>query len=121
MQPPPDDQQTSPEAKDLVVFSILRESKCAECGKELLSGDLLFMEGERPLCLSCADLDQLVYLPRGDTALTRRARKIRHRHTKYDRLLMKGYERMDARDAVREEIDRVLESWRSAASSQRPV
>ncbi len=33
------------------------------------------MEGERPLCLTCADLDHLVYLPRGDTALTRRARK----------------------------------------------
>jgi hypothetical protein len=33
------------------------------------------MEGERPLCLTCADLDHLVYLQRGDTALTRRARK----------------------------------------------
>jgi hypothetical protein len=37
--------------------------------------DFPFMEGERPLCLACADLDHLVYLPRGDTALTRRARK----------------------------------------------
>ena len=33
------------------------------------------MEKDRPLCMSCADLDHLVYLPRGDTALTRRARK----------------------------------------------
>lgn len=33
------------------------------------------MEGQRPLCLVCADLDHLVYLPSGDTALTRRARK----------------------------------------------
>jgi hypothetical protein len=33
------------------------------------------MEGERPLCLSCADFDHLVYLPRGDAALTRRAKK----------------------------------------------
>ena len=57
------------------MFDILRESKCADCGKELLGGDFLFMEGERPLCLTCADLDHLVYLPRGDTALTRRARK----------------------------------------------
>ena len=232
MKPEPADQQPSPEEKDLVVFDILRESKCAECGKELLGGDFLFMEGERPLCLSCADLDHLVYLPRRDTALTRRARKhsslsavvvrfsrprkryerqgvlvedaaleraeqecsadaeqrsvrreraegyrqrqdqvlamqmaesirqmfpgcppeearaiaahtsvrgsgrvgrtsagraleeealraaviaaIRHRQTKYDRLLMKGYERIDARDAVREEIDRVLERWRCA-------
>ena len=230
MKPAPADQQPPPEAKDLVVFNILRDSKCADCGKELLGGDFLFMEGERPLCLACADLDHLVYLPRGDTALTRRARKysslsavvvrfsrarkryerqgvlveesaleraeaecsadadqrsarreraegyrdkqdqvlamrmaesirqmfpgcppeeakaiaahtsirgsgrvgrtsagraleeealraaviaaIRHTHTKYDRLLMKGFDRMDARDAVRDDIDRVLESWR---------
>src|ERR1700692_4799341 len=74
MKPGSADQQSS-EAKDLVVFDILRESKCTDCGKELLGGDFLFMEGERPLCLTCADLDHLVYLPRGDTALTRRARK----------------------------------------------
>ena len=222
----------SSKAKDLVVFDILRESKCADCGKELLRRDFLFIEDERPLCLTCADLDHLVYLPRGDTALTRRARKhsalsavvvrfsrarkryerqgvlveesaleqaeaecsadadqrnvrreqaeiyrdkqdqvlamqmaesirqmfpgcppeearaiaahtsvrgsgrvgrtasgraleeealraavvafIRHRHTKYDRLLMKGFGRMDARDTVRDDIDRVLESWRRA-------
>src|SRR6202023_3180439 len=68
------DHQSS-DANDLVVFDILRESKCTDCGKELLGGDFLFMENERPLCLTCADLDHLVYLPRGDTALTRRARK----------------------------------------------
>lgn len=214
------------------MFDLLRESKCADCGKPLLGGDFLFMEGERPLCLTCADLDHLVYLPRGDTALTRRARKhsalsavvvrfsrarkryerqgvlveesalqqagaecwadaeqrserrqradiyrdkqdqvlatrmaesirqtfpgcppeearaiaahtsvrgsgrvgrtasgraleeealraavvaaIRHRHTKYDRLLMKGVGRMHAREAVRDDIDRVLERWRRA-------
>ena len=62
-------------SKDLVVFSILRDSKCAECGGELWHGSLLFMESGRALCLRCADLDHLVYLGRGDTALTRRARK----------------------------------------------
>ena len=220
----------SSKAKDLVVFDILRESTCADCGKVLLWRDFLFMEDERPLCLTCADLDHLVYLPRGDTALTRRARKhsalsavvvrfsrarkryerqgvlieessleqarsecsadteqrsvrreqaeiyrdkqdqvlamqmaesirqmfpgcppeeaqaiaahtsvrgsgrvgrtasgraleeealraavvaaIRHRHTKYDRLLMMGLGRMGARDTVRADIDRVLKSWR---------
>ena len=214
------------------MFDLLRESKCADCGKPLLGGDFLFMEGERPLCLTCADLDHLVYLPRGDTALTRPARKhsalsavvvrfsrarqryehqgvlveesaleeagaecsadaeqrserperadiyrdkqdqvlatrmaesirqmfpgcppeeaqaiaahtsvrgtgrvgrtasgraleeealraavvaaIRHWHTKYDRLLMKGLGRMDAREEVRDDIDRVLERWRRA-------
>ena len=57
------------------MFSIIRESKCAECGTELWKGSLLRMEKERPLCLACADLDHLVFLPSGDTALTRRARK----------------------------------------------
>ncbi|HEX7422786.1 MAG TPA: DUF2293 domain-containing protein [Terriglobales bacterium] len=226
----PADQPSPSEAKDLVVFDILSESKCAECGKELLGGDFLFMEGGRPLCLACADLDHLVFLPRGDTALTRRARKhsslsavvvrfsrarkryerqgvlveesaleqaeqecladvdqrsaqrkraeihrdkqdqvlamrmaesihqmfpgcppeearaiaahtsvrnsgrvgrtaagraldeealtaaviasVRHRHTKYDRLFMRGYDRKNARDAVRDEIDRILDKWR---------
>jgi len=232
MKPPSADQESSAEAKDLVVFDILRESQCAGCGKELPGGDFLFMEGGRPLCLSCAELDHLVYLPRGDTALTRRARKhsslsavvvrfsrarkryerqgvlveeaaleraerdcladadergvrreraeayrdkqdqiltmrmaesirqmfpgcpleearaiaahtsvrgsgrvgrtsggraleeealqaavvaaIRHRHTKYDRLLMRGVGRMAAREAVSDEIDDVLKHWRSA-------
>lgn len=232
MKPSSVDQESSAEAKDLVVFDILRESQCAGCGKELPRGEFLFMEGGRPLCLSCADLNHLVYLPRGDTALTRRARKhsslsavvvrfsrprkryerqgvlveesaleraeqecsadadersvrreraeayrdkqdqmlamrmaesirqmfpgcpleearaiaahtsvrgsgrvgrtsggraleedalraaviaaIRHRHTKYDRLLMSGVSRMEARDALRDEIDGLLERWRGA-------
>lgn len=193
-------------------------------------GELLFMEAGRPLCLGCADLDHLIYLPRGDAALTRRARKysplnavvvrfsrsrgryerqgilvseaaleraeeecladgeqrarrrereevrrteddrdlivhmtdaisrlfpgcppeeartiaahtarrgsgrvgrtfagraleeaaltpavvaaIRHRHTRYDKLLMDGYSRTDARDSIHEAVDRVLEAWR---------
>jgi hypothetical protein len=222
--------QQTPEAKDLVVFDLVRESKCADCGKQLVGGDFLFKEGQRQLCLTCADLDHLVYLPRGDTALTRRARRhsrlsavvvrfsrtrkryerqgvlveemaldraeqecladadkrsaqreraemyrdkqdlafamrmaesihqmfpgcppeeaaviaarasvrgsgrvgrtaagraldedalraaviaaIRHRYTSYDRLLMKGWDRIEARDAVREDIDRVLDQWR---------
>lgn len=224
--------QSLSKEKDLVVFAILRESECGECGQELLSGDHLFMEGARALCLACADLDHLVFLPRGDTALTRRARKhsslsavvvrfsrarkryerqgvlveesaleqaeqecsadadqrsarrehariyrdkqdevltmrmtesirqmfpscppeearaiaahtsvrnsgrvgrsaagralekealtaaviagIRHQHTKYDRLLMRGVDRKTARDAVRDDIEQVLERWRRA-------
>jgi hypothetical protein len=60
---------------NIVVFSILRESKCVECGAELWRGGFLCMEKERPLCMACADLDHLMFLPSGDTALTRRARK----------------------------------------------
>jgi hypothetical protein len=222
----------APKSKDLVVFDILRASKCVACSEELSNGSLLFMEKERALCLGCADLDHLVYLSRGDAALTRRAKKhstlsavvvrfsrargryerqgilveepaleraeeecladapkraakqerdkvrrvasdrdlnvqmadailrlfpgcppeearaiaahtavrgsgrvgrtsagrgldpealtaaviaaIRHTHTNYDRLLMTGQDRSDARHSVRDAIDRVIERWRSS-------
>jgi hypothetical protein len=57
---------------DLVVISAIKPWTCTECSR---TGDLLFMEGEGPLCLACADLDDLVFLPAGNTALTRRAKK----------------------------------------------
>lgn len=60
---------------EIVVFSILRESQCDECGAELGPGALLKKEGETALCLSCADLAHLVFLPQGNAALTRRASK----------------------------------------------
>jgi hypothetical protein len=62
-------------SSEIVVFCIIRDSVCAECGEEIGKGRFLRMEGDRPLCLACADLDHLVYLPRGDAALTRRANK----------------------------------------------
>ena len=60
---------------EIVVFWIIRDSVCAECGEELGRGRFLRMEAQSPLCLRCADLDHLVFLPRGDAALTRRASK----------------------------------------------
>jgi hypothetical protein len=36
---------------------------------------LLVLEERAPRCLDCADLGHLVFLPRGDTALTRRSRE----------------------------------------------
>jgi hypothetical protein len=60
----------------LLVFFVRRETKCAECAKELFRGAMITLEKERgALCLSCADLDHLEFLPRGDAALTRRATK----------------------------------------------
>jgi hypothetical protein len=58
-----------------VVFEILRDSKCSECGAELPSDSFLYMEAGQPLCLSCAGLGELEYLPAGEAALTRRAAK----------------------------------------------
>jgi hypothetical protein len=60
---------------EIVVFMIRRETTCSECGCDLFSGNLLRLENEKALCLECADLDHLEFLPRGDTALTRRATK----------------------------------------------
>jgi hypothetical protein len=57
---------------DLVVVAPLNDWTCTGCDG---TGDLLIMEAPGPLCLTCADLDHLVYLPAGDAALTRRARK----------------------------------------------
>lgn len=230
MNPGQDRIAASAKSKELVVFSILRDSACGECNKELGKGALLLMEADRRLCLSCADLDRLIYLPRGDAGLTRLAKKysalsavvvrfsrsrgryerqgilveeaalerakeecladgeqrarrrerdevrraeddcdfivhmtaaisrlfpgcppgeartiavhtarrgsgrvgrtsagrgletaaltaaviaaIRHRHTRYDELLMNGYSRTDARDHIHEAVDRVIELWR---------
>ena len=63
-------------ADDLVVFITRRDATCAECGAELGRHAWITLDGERrALCLACADLDHLVFLPAGDTALTRRTRK----------------------------------------------
>ena len=62
--------ETQSRAPELVVISPLNEWACTMCSG---SGELLIMEGPGPLCLVCADLDHLVFLPAGDAALTRRA------------------------------------------------
>jgi hypothetical protein len=56
-----------------VVFEILRDSACSECGAELPQDSFLIMEAAQPLCLACARLGDLEFLPAGDAALTRRS------------------------------------------------
>jgi hypothetical protein len=61
---------------DLKVFITVRSASCSECGEELgRRAWITLVEDKGALCLSCADLDHLVYLPAGDATLTRRARK----------------------------------------------
>jgi hypothetical protein len=61
---------------DLKVFIPRRESVCGECGENLGSGAWITLAGDKgALCLACADLDHLLFLPTGEAALTRRARK----------------------------------------------
>jgi len=60
---------------ELTVFITSRESTCAECGENLGSRAWITLSREKgALCLTCADLDHLSYLPSGDAALTRRAK-----------------------------------------------
>jgi hypothetical protein len=58
-----------------VVFEVVRDSQCSECGVEIPRGSLLLMEAGQPLCMTCAGMDSLEFLPAGDMALTRRAAK----------------------------------------------
>ncbi len=64
------------ETAELKVFITTTEATCAECGEELgRSAWITLTRDKGALCLSCADLDHLLFLPAGDAALTRRARK----------------------------------------------
>jgi hypothetical protein len=66
----------NPAQQELKVFISSRDSTCDEC-KEALGTKawITLTENRQALCLSCADLDHLVFLPTDDAALTRRARK----------------------------------------------
>lgn len=96
---------------DLVVFAQAHDKQtCSECGAETFKGEYFFLEAKQPLCLSCADLDHLEFLPRGDATLTRRARKFsplvaevlefNRRRKKYDRIgLLVAPEAIDQAEA----------------------
>ncbi|MEV7008288.1 DUF2293 domain-containing protein [Streptosporangium sp. NPDC051022] len=59
-------------APDLVAVESQQAWECAGCGG---TGPYLIMENAGPHCLTCADMDHLVFLPAGDAALSRRAKK----------------------------------------------
>ncbi|MEV0398803.1 DUF2293 domain-containing protein [Actinoallomurus sp. NPDC050550] len=59
-------------APDLVVVMPLKDWNCVVCHG---TGDLMIVEDDQSTCLTCADMDHLVFLPSGDAALTRRAKK----------------------------------------------
>ncbi|MFI5897418.1 DUF2293 domain-containing protein [Actinoplanes sp. NPDC051513] len=69
------EQLTAKQSKppELVVVQALKAFTCVGCGRG--DADLLMMENAGPVCLTCADLDHLVFLPAGDAAMTRRAKK----------------------------------------------
>jgi hypothetical protein len=61
---------------NLKVFISTGEASCTECGEPLgRHAWITLIESKGAFCLACADLDHLIFLPSGDAALTRRARK----------------------------------------------
>jgi len=60
---------------NLKVFITNQDSTCDECGEQLGHHAWITLAEGKAFCLSCADLDHLVFLPSGDAALTRRAGK----------------------------------------------
>jgi hypothetical protein len=68
--------QPKSKSADLKIFISSRESICDKCG-ENLGGKawITLTEDKKALCLECAQLDHLEFLPSGDAALTRRSRK----------------------------------------------
>lgn len=64
------------EIEEIKVFISNRDSICGECGEDLgRKAWITLVRDKGALCLSCADLDHLIFLASGDAALTRRARK----------------------------------------------
>ena len=64
------------QAFEMKVFISTRDSTCGECKENLGRRAWITLDKDKgALCLSCADLDHLVFLPSGDAALTRRASK----------------------------------------------
>jgi hypothetical protein len=61
--------------EELLVIAALKPWTCAVCGTRFDPGGMLRMEDAGPCCLQCADLGHLEFLPSGNTALTRRAKR----------------------------------------------
>jgi hypothetical protein len=67
--------KAEPGSSGLLVIAAIKPWACALCTAQFGPGNLLTMDDAGPLCLDCADLGHLEYLPRGDAALTRRAKR----------------------------------------------
>jgi len=68
------DESSSAAGSELKVFISSQESTCDECKEKLGRQAWILLAGNKgALCLACADMDHLVFLPAGDAALTRRA------------------------------------------------
>jgi len=60
-------------ALKIAGFATPRDLRCSQCQADLPHGSFLLIENREPLCLTCAELDHLVYVPRGSPAEPRRS------------------------------------------------
>lgn len=68
------EQQSRPPG--LVVIAAINPWTCIRCQREFGIGELLLMEDPGPHCMDCAHLGHLEYLPAGNAALTRHAKRL---------------------------------------------
>lgn len=63
-----------------IVFILNRPSQCEGCDEEMGNGRFICLTDGKALCLECAELSDMEFLPSGDTAVTRRATKYSSEH-----------------------------------------
>jgi hypothetical protein len=111
---------------DLLVISSTKGWTFTSCRGTM---NFLFMEDQGPLCPDCTDLGHLVFLPAGDAALTRRAKRasrlsavvVRWRRSarRYERVgVLAEAEAIDKarptpENKVRRDVDNLMHKWRS--------
>ena len=71
--------KTKPEKEKNFVFSLSRTSRCHNCDRKLAPGDIVKLENSRDdkeaLCRSCADLNSLELVLKGNAKISRLANK----------------------------------------------
>jgi hypothetical protein len=60
---------------EICVFISIFGDQCSECQSEIEKGDFVTRKDDKSFCLKCSDLDRLVFLPKGNHALSLRAGK----------------------------------------------
>ena len=75
--------------QDIIVLAAVHDTTCKKCRIKIAQGGFL-RKSKKRLCLACGGLDHLVFLPRGDTALTRRALKHSAQHAVVIRITRNG-------------------------------
>lgn len=60
---------------ELLAFIISKASTCSKCKKEIHKNGLLYIEEEQVFCMDCSRFSKFIFLPSGNSKLTRLAKK----------------------------------------------